>query len=115
MTEQEAREAHIKMWDWLIKNPKKTKEDWPGWQLNGGEYPRQYSSCFACTVAANLYLCTHNEKPNGYAKCSFCPLNLSPEDQCSSVNSVYIRWAHGISKRKMAIQLRDAWPEVPNG
>lgn len=37
-----------KIWDWLSKNPDKTKYDWEGWKHNGGQYEVSENFCFAC-------------------------------------------------------------------
>lgn len=43
--------AHKEMWTWLAENPEKEKDDWPGWESNGGEYPFAAFWCFACQYA----------------------------------------------------------------
>ena len=43
--------AHKEMWTWLSENPEKEKDDWPGWESNGGEYPFAAFWCFACQYA----------------------------------------------------------------
>ena len=40
--------GHKKIWDWLSKNPDKTKYDWEGWKHNGGQYEVSENFCFAC-------------------------------------------------------------------
>lgn len=40
--------GHKSLWDWLSKYPEKNKEDWPGWDYNGGEVEAVFADCFAC-------------------------------------------------------------------
>lgn len=66
LTKDECVNLHRELWDWLSKNPKKDKRDWPGWKnLRYIE-----SHCFACDYC--LYDC-----PN----CLF----IWPYDHCISV------------------------------
>ncbi len=39
---------HYELWDWLERNPEKTKEDWPRWESNGGDVPDVDAHCFYC-------------------------------------------------------------------
>ena len=40
--------AHKNLWDWLSKNPDKEKDDWSGWEFNGGSFSKVSAGCFAC-------------------------------------------------------------------
>jgi len=39
---------HKALWAWRSGNPKKRKEDWPGWDWNGGPIPEMENNCFLC-------------------------------------------------------------------
>ena len=43
--------AHKELWNWLAENPDEEKEDWPGWQVNGGKHGECENNCFACEYA----------------------------------------------------------------
>ena len=78
--------AHKEMWTWLSENPEKEKDDWPGWEWNGGAYDMdEPEHCFAC-----LYV----EEISGAKddSCSYCPLKF-PEP-CYCWNSLFRQWGH---------------------
>ena len=56
--------AHKAFWNWLSKNPTKGKEEWPGWEENGGSLDCGNSYCFACEYAMR----------DGRVDCGGCPL-----------------------------------------
>ena len=44
--------AHKALWNWLSKNPKRYKAEWPGWSRNGGKVYLGMSACLACNYSA---------------------------------------------------------------
>lgn len=56
--------AHKALWNWLAENPHMEKEDWPGWEENGGHFSA-WSDCFACDYDIDSPL----------ALCGACPLD----------------------------------------
>lgn len=73
--------AHKKLWKYLEDNPEMEKEDWPGWDLNGGEYKKILNDCFACE-----YL---------FATCSSCPLlwpKVKGEWRVCHSGGLYEKW-----------------------
>ena len=71
--------AHKKLWTWLSENPEMDKDDWPEWEVNGGEYSEVESHCFACEFILD-------------GTCCDCPL-IWPCKSCIKRNGLYRRWA----------------------
>ena len=76
------------MWDWLAKNPMEDKDDWPGWEDNGGTYEFILSNCFMCGITVKLrkFLASDNK----VLRCHFCPLNWG-RVSCEDTGTPY-RW-----------------------
>ena len=70
--------AHKELWNYLAENPTKQKEDWPGWEVNGGKYNKINSHCFACEFIVG-------------STCCDCPL-IWPSKQCIGIYGLYQRW-----------------------
>ena len=93
------------MWDWLANNPEMDKEDWPEWEMNGGEYDdyETNSLCFACQYDSEA------RKPN--QNCSCCPIEIG---DCNTENSLYNSWYHAqyVGDTKVVVEcaekIRDA-------
>lgn len=95
--------AHIRLWDWLSKNPDKMKKDWPEWEENGGEeIEHAQSYCFACDYAASK-----NDGVN--CDCDYCPLVWPDGFGCTDAGNLfdYWYWAYGNEKSALAKQIRD--------
>lgn len=78
--------AHKALWDWLAENPDREKEDWIGWEENGGDIDFDVENdCFACeyTVSENL------GEPH-YCDCDKCPLDWEAED---CLSGLYGEWS----------------------
>ena len=70
---------HRELWDWISKNSKKLKEEWPKWRINGGQYEMNEKACFACDY-----------KDNTKSKwCENCPLVWINDIKCYKDNSLY--------------------------
>lgn len=67
---------HKVLWGWLVKHPGRDKEDWPGWEINGGKYKKNMHLCFACEACGG--------------DCVLCPLKW--QDECGTCRDVFIRW-----------------------
>jgi hypothetical protein len=81
------KRSHEGLWNWLAKNPKKRKRDWPGWKtMEKYEIPIPINHCFAC------------EYSDGYvADCNKCPVwfntqQLSYYCTCELESSYYYMW-----------------------
>lgn len=55
LSKKEAIRNHRVVWDWLYRHPspKRQKEDWPGWEENGGNIPYVKAWCFPCEYIYN--------------------------------------------------------------
>lgn len=86
-------EAHIALWDYLAKNPGKTKEEWPYWPMHQNVI--DYSRCFAC------FDCDLD--------CDYCPLQWGEDRSCRGNRSLYwaYRTASGKKRKNLAKQIRD--------
>ena len=69
---------HVRLWDWLAKNPDKENKDWPEWSTNGGSINPVKNWCFACEyarqIAGDKHFCLScplkfTETPKIYACC----------------------------------------------
>lgn len=93
--------AHKELWDWLAKNPKKDKGDWPGWMTNGGIY-RSPWLCFARNFGVDNYrLSTYS--------CKACPIKW-PGTVCGGDDGLFQKWENeeNLEERiKLAKQIRD--------
>lgn len=105
------KQKHYELWDWLSKNPDKTKNDW----FNSVYYvgtPKMdiVNSCFACEIAQQI-----REYDFGKSMCGYCPLRKSGEDYhnpcLNGLFDKYVR-ARGSERVKIAKQIRGLpWSE----
>ena len=74
-------EAHFALWDWLVNNPGKDKDDWPGWK-NYAEADIPRNHCFACGACKCV--------------CKNCPMEWADESNCidETSNNVFYLWHH---------------------
>lgn len=111
LTKEEAIALHHKLWDWLAKNPKKEKYEWPEWERFERLNPQLHEYCFACMVTSD--------------SCEKCVL-MWPGRTCSyltedewSANGLFEQWAgcgNMEERANLAAQIRDlpVREEVPN-
>lgn len=94
MTLKTAKKRHKELWDWLSKNPKKGKWQWPMWRDNGGKYRHvSFGCCFACEISQGC--------------CDDCPI-IWPKGNCCTdeEDGLYDLWS--LHKTiKLATQIRD--------
>ena len=82
--------AHKKLWKYLEDNPEMEKEDWPGWEWNGGKYEEVENDCFACGSCEFI--------------CKNCPLiwpeNIDGDNVCI-FGGIFDKWdmSHDYEKR----------------
>jgi hypothetical protein len=98
LTQKRAIELHRELWDWLSKNPRMDKEDWPGFKKFG--YISNY--CWLCE-----YHVTHKR---GYCNKN-CLLDWSGvKGGCLWDNGEFSKWQGAKSKKgkiKWAKIIRD--------
>ena len=87
--------AHRRLWDWLAKNPMEDKDDWPGWEDNGGTYETEYCYCFMCGITVKLRKLLSSDK---VIRCRFCPLNWGGVS-CEDTSTPY--WRYDSSKFRL--------------
>ena len=77
--EMNDHDEHYKMWDWLSKNPDKSKKDYfeENFTVN---YIRPVNYCFLC----DLYY--------DYKSCEKCPMVKKHGCVCVSSTSLFLRW-----------------------
>lgn len=95
--------GHKELWNYLAENPTEWKEDWPGWEVNGGEYSKVDSNCFACEFTIG-------------GTCHDCPL-IWPSGCCTGYCGLYKKWAEvGISlEERTSLALKIANLPIRNG
>lgn len=70
--------GHKKLWLWLADHPDKDRDEWPEWDINGGNYPIPVNECFAC------------EYDNEFdGDCEHCPLTF---ESCLEIGSLCDNW-----------------------
>lgn len=93
LTKREALILVRDMWDWISKNPFKTKKNWPGWnQFKKESLDDPYCAC--------CFYVDYRAKRNDEASdCDRCPLvKLWPEG-CIDFDSPYGRWIQARIKK----------------
>ena len=91
-------ELHREQWEWHFHHPTKQKEDWPRWEVNGGNIPNVDNLCFLCE-----YSFAH------HTSCKQCLLKW-PHFGCMSKGGPYGAWIRARSPRtrkKYAKLIRD--------
>jgi len=90
------------LWGWLALNPEKGKEEWPGWEANGGSIPMMPFNCPCCAYGAQITERTTDEvRSMGIMadECKYCPLaGFWPDGRCVFANSLFQVW-HGTNPR----------------
>jgi hypothetical protein len=107
-TRTRLRDLHRELWGWLADNPDKGKTDWPGWKRRSEdpEIDEAYNHaicCFSC-------LCAGREE--GLRACRKCPCDWGA-DRCGGTGH-YGCWfcsSDHAERRRLALLIRDAWPE----
>jgi len=96
--------AHKALWSWLadntIENNFPKKQDWPGWEVNGGDCPKTQNDCFACQYIRDRA-----------CSCDLCPLVWpGASGECMVGNGLYFLWLYertGKLKKDYARQIAD--------
>lgn len=80
LTNEELHKFHIRLWDFMSKNPDLDKDDWEGWRGIDDDAVNLMCPhyCFAC------YSCNTD--------CKKCPLDWPGNITCTYPRSLYHRW-----------------------
>lgn len=96
INENNAHYWHMRLWNWLSRNPKERKESWPGWAY----VEHAAFNCFACEIAKNRFL-----QIKGYhdltRRCEVCPIvdwRSFKEGNCEKLE--FGDWKKFLSARK---------------
>jgi hypothetical protein len=120
MTGVELRKAHMALWDWIAKHPRRNKRgyfyDTP---YSFGDIPVNY--CYAC-VRASVF--GYQERSPLGVLCLYCPCDWGVHPEfwtadfpCGGPDSPYLLWFNARDAgnfedaSKYALMVRDAWPE----
>ena len=85
MDKETALKEHYKLWDWLMRNPGKEKDDYPLFK----EGLKIENDCFMCEYTCSLGL-TYG------VKCDKCLIDFGSgncETNCEDFPSPYMKWA----------------------
>jgi hypothetical protein len=108
---------HKKMWNWLAKTGK-DKDEWPGWEMNGGNIPAYEvkNMCFAC----DFHLEDAQVEPLNQG-CTNCPFEKGSvtlsKGEHGCLRGLFMQWAYANTTkegkklaRKIAnLPLREDW------
>ena len=87
--------AHKALWNWLSKHPEMVKEDWPGWESNGGNVTCTINQCFACEYDKDCVGC-----PLYWPNSIFCMLP-------KGIGFKFYRSCNNEERSILAAQIRD--------
>lgn len=117
MTIKDYRDAHYRMWDWLVNNPGKPKEDWPEW-----DYTENFTGVFhGKPIVHHCFLCAFFEH-----RCKVCAITRNTGRACfvdhhdnPEDNGLFARWCTAMGEdgeqpnyeeaTRLAILIRDSW------
>ncbi len=107
MEKREALEICRDLWDWLAKSTKHSKDDWPGWQWNGGKVPALNSDCPLCHLYRDedCNQCPLFDIWGQDRRCDDLPAPFA--DYCTAGDSPYWQWEE-THERRYARKIRDA-------
>lgn len=106
MNERHYRELHRELWEWLIHNPSRNKEQWPRWVSNGGDIQLVVSYCFACFLWSSSSSCKDCKLDN-------TALNHKEAKEDSCLCGIFSKWQNAKTRWlriKYATIIRDLWP-----
>lgn len=84
LTERQAVELSIELWEWLAETGRE-KEAWPAWKKNGGEFSSPRLLCFLCEYARyNPFIISPS--------CELCPYFIKYKASCYEDNRPYSEW-----------------------
>ena len=115
VTKQQAVKYHRELWNWLMNNPDKNKQDWPEWN----KFTHIKSNCFACEISEVrgwncicLFDWGGSNKECGFNKCiwdKWLELLLNKEAYVGFKNVLEPEWldVYFYTRRRLARDIRD--------
>ena len=103
LTKKLMKKNHTELWLWLAKNPKKEKDDWPRWKINGGDiFYLERNECFPCE-----YTLTHRRQGEDVFGCR-CPLDFPRWEETDGgyeycLGGLFDKWRFAKGKARSAI------------
>jgi len=100
------KEKCIHMWEWLVKNPSKNKDDYVEYLLNH-KIPIVPKGCYACYEASTRQQIALGTIARDSNMCAYCPVAWTPQqksthtvpnggcyyyDECCHSSSPYYKW-----------------------
>jgi len=96
LTKSTALQICEDMWSWLAVNPNRGKEEWPGWEANGGGISEMPYDCSCCAYAVQPAGRTkYGVEYGGIAEdeCKRCPLaDFWPDGRCFISDTPFVIW-----------------------
>lgn len=113
-SEKRARALHRALWKWMAKHPGLEKCEWPGWGKHDDLHiaAEAKNECFACSASMEVYLTTEGN----VRICDLCPIHTNA-GKCSHEGSLYYRIVNCVDvdrRKKLCLQMVEAWPPVEN-
>lgn len=100
------------LWSWLAVNPEKKKEDYPGWERNGGGLPGMPYDCPCCAYATQIAGRTKEEvESEGIAEdeCERCPLIEFWPGRCFVGDTLFVMWDSADPKGRLGKLVRTGY------
>lgn len=109
-------ENHKRLWDWLSKNPRFDKTDWPEWKENGGDVEDVCTDCFACEYDELVA----KEKKLPRSNCTHCPITWRivknehgvRKSRCYYIRSEFYEWQYS-DNMKERVMLAEIIRDLP--
>lgn len=112
LTEMQAVDMAIELWDWAVANPDKNKEDWPGWVTSNTNrliHKRTFTNCPLCAYQVLLHPVW-----NPIDSCEGCP-SFRYFNGCSGKDSSFNKWVNARMEDRDSQTTRDLAQAVLEG
>jgi len=85
ITREDALLHCFDLWLWLAVTGKKHKENWPGWEFNGGYLEKCFADCPVCKYSED---------------CETCIISWTGEDCSESHKGEFYKWRKATTKQE---------------